>query len=405
MGFTHPNLSNQIPDKIDVEKHASLVQAGLVKTPSFYGDNSLTAMHSLFKSAVDVGLKNSIYRHNKDTLVEERDNNSGYMLTKKEFAVLEKVARYISRASSIPYDTMVDFLTILCFIDNIVDMRKIAEATQISELDDPNIIRNPLLILNINELVKLAFVANAVDGLINMFRKYYQTSNNIQNRSNDEDSKSILNSISSLLSGFSGSIQSITTRIETNDMGNFLSELITGNRVPTNVIAKNPNLQAPSYAGKAYFGEQPTSIANVDVDQLFAKSIAVFPKPSSGNGATSFTMQNFKSFSSAMPLENFVSKIITGNVEIKTQRKRDHISKYLEKISHFTGASRTETVEVNRADNAIPIQMALSTTFSGFDKMVFSTKTFSEGWINSQQAASYCYLQDPGFMEIARTIL
>ena len=194
-------------------------------------------------------------------------------------------------------------------------------------------------------------------------------------------------------------------RLETGDMGNFLSELIEGKRIPTNVIAKNPMMNAPSYTGKAFFGEAPNAMSNVDIDQLFAKKIAVFGQPSNGVGTSSFSMQNFGSFASSMPLNQFVSKVITGTSDLGSTRKENMINSIVMGINTFTGSKSTDMVEITRADNAIPIMMALATKLSGYDKSVFSGSTFQEGWGLAQSVGNALQQQDPGFLEVARKFL
>jgi len=387
----------------DVETQAGDVQRGLYKKPSFYGDNSLSQFHSLFKAGIGVAQKFSNARNNRKT-VEKREKGDPYSLTIDEFELLGRRASSISLFTSIPYETCEDFLIILCFIDNIGDLRIIANATQISELDDERLIRNPKVILNLPNLEKINFLAQALDGIVNMFRHFAPTASIIENDSDDESNSSILDTLSSLISGFGG-LGQIGERIENNMMGSFLSELITGERVPSNILSKNPNLQSPSYAGKAFFGESINALSNIDIDQLFAKPIAVFPKPSSGSGSTSFGMQNFGSFGKSMPLTNFVSKIMTGSPNINSPRKANIVNNIVEKVTTFTGAKSSDNVEIFRADNALPIQMALATGFSGLDKLVFPTKTFSEGWTNSQSVSAVAYNLNPGFMEAARRFL
>ena len=188
-------------------------------------------------------------------------------------------------------------------------------------------------------------------------------------------------------------------------MGNFLSELMTGKRVPTNVIAKNPMLQSPSYTGKAFFGEGANSLSNVDVDQLFNKAIAVFPKMSGGSGTSSFKMQNFGSFSKAMSLTNFVSQFMTGSSNISSTRKLNQVMGVVNKINDMTGSRADEMVEIFRADNALPIMTAISTHLSGFEKSIISASSFQNGWIGAQGVGNMLLQQDPGFMEVARKLL
>lgn len=390
---------------IDVEADAELVQRGLARKPTFSGDISSTSQHQSFSTGVAAAALYSGLTMMKNQLVDDRDEKTGYKLTKKEYTLLQKRAQSISRYGKIPYDTAEDFLLILCFVDNMIDMNKIAEAVEIEQLSDPAYLRRPMQILNISGLEKVSFAASAVDGLVNMFRKYIYTAGVINNSSSSgDDISSILSTISSLVGGLGGGSAG-QTRVETGEIGNFLSELITGNRIPATVIAKNPMLQSPSYAGKAFFGEFANSMSNIDIDQLFNKKIAMFPKPSSGAGTSSFSMQNFGSFSQAMPLQNFVAKIITGSADISSQRKNKQISSVVSQINIMTGAKAEDIIEVNRADTAIPIMVAVSANLSGFSKSIFSADTFKQGWLLSQSVGNYLQNIDPGFMEAAKKLL
>ena len=387
---------------IDVEADAAEVQRGTYSKPTFYADVSKSSAHQIFMAGVNAALSFSGQRSRKEELIFERTETSGYRLTYDEFSLLQKRALSISTFAKIPYDTVEDFLVILCFVNNLEDMIKIADCVQIPELADPTIMLQPMQILNLPGLEKISFAAQALDGLVNMYRKYIQTAQNTVNKSSSgDDIGSVFNALSSIMGGMGG----LGERLETGDMGNFLSELITGKRVPTNIIAKNPMMQAPSYVGKSFFGESPNAMANVDIDQLFNKMIAVFPQPSNGSGTSSFSMQNFGSFSRSMPLTNFVSKILTGSSTIGSTRKLNLINSVVDQINSFTGSTSNETVDITRADNAIPIMQAVSTSLSGMDKSVFSGSTFQSGWTLAQSVGNQLAVNNPNFMEAARKFL
>lgn len=404
MASTLPTFTQQPPENYDVDADAALVQRSLYKKPGFYGNQSSSSSHQIFMLGVNTALSYAGQSARKNELVDQRTPDSPYRLTKDEYTLLQKRAASINTYTKVPYDTCEDFLIILCFVDNIQDMTKIADAVQIDQLADETILRKPMVILNIPKLEKISFAAQALDGLVNLYRRYINSAMNTVNKSSDSnDGQSILNAISSIVGGFGGAGPG--PRFETGDLGNFLSELITGNRIPTNVIAKNPMMQSPSYAGKAFFGEHPNALSNVDIDQMFNKMIAVFPQTSNGAGTSSFAMQNFSSFQQAMPLTNFVSKILTGSSTISSQRKQNQINAVVEKIATFSGSKSTDIVEINRADNAIPLMMATSTALSGYDKSVFSDSTFKDGWAVAQSVAQTMYSADPQFIEAARRFL
>ena len=196
MASTLPTFTPNPPEVYDTEADAALVQNGVYKKPSFFGDNSLSSGFSSFLGGVNTALSYAGNIARKFETVDERDDKTGYRLTKSEYALLQKRASSISSYSKIPYDTCEDFLIILCFIDKINDMRKIADAVQIPELDDETIMLKPEMILNIPRLEKICFAASALDALINMFRKYINTAQMIDN--NDKSGESISSIISSI---------------------------------------------------------------------------------------------------------------------------------------------------------------------------------------------------------------
>jgi len=407
MAHSLPTFTSEPPQTYDVETDAVLVQKGIARTPSFFADSSFSSAAKAFDLGVRTAATYAGHTSRKDEIVQTRTETSGFRLTQEEYALLQKRAGSIHGYSKVPYDTCEDFLIILCFVDKIKDMEKIADGVQIAELADESILRNPMAILNLPRLENIAFAAQALDGLVNLFRKYITTAQNTENKSQSgDDLGSIISSISSLVSGMGGMMSgSGGPRLETADMGNFLSELITGNRIPMNVIAKNPMKQSPSYVGKAFFGEYNNPLSNVDIDELFNKVIAVFPKPSAGSGTSAFSMQNFSSFSGSMSVTGFVSKVMTGSANITSDRKLNQVMSVVNKVTSLTGAKSTDIIEITRADNAIPMMMAMSTAFSGFDKSVFSGSTFQDGWMAAQSVAQQLSTTNPSFIEAARRFL
>lgn len=389
---------------------ASEVQRGYYTKPSFYSDVSQTQGFANFATgiATAANFAGSLLSLKSNFAPSEDERGSTFRLTEVEYYELQKKAESISNFSGVPYDVCEDFLLILCYVDNYSDMVKIADAVQIPELANSKILRKPLTILAIQRLEKVAFAASALEGLVNLYRKYITTANSMENKSNDEDISSILDTIGSLAGGLGSMGGSV--KLQNGDsedaIGNFLSELVTGNRIPMNVIAKNPILQSPSYAGKAFFGESPNPLCNVDIDQLFAKKIGAFPKPSNGAGTSSFSFQNMGSFNGSMPLTSVVSKILTGSSAFTTgTKKARQIMSVVSSINSITGASANESVEMRRADNAIPIISALSTTYSGFGKSVFSQATFQNAWTMSNAVSNHLLNNDPTFVETLRRFL
>ena len=207
-------------ERVDVEADAADIQRGVYKKPSFFGDISISQVHQIFTAGVNAAVSYSGQISRKNELITTREVGNEYRLTVEEYDLLKKRAQSISNYAKIPYDTCEDFLIILCFVDQITDMIKIADAVQIEELANPAILRQPMQILNIRGLEKISFAAQAVDGLVNLYRKYLSSSQNVTNKSSGDDASSILNALSSIVGGLGGSPG---PRLETSELGNYLS--------------------------------------------------------------------------------------------------------------------------------------------------------------------------------------
>src|SRR5690606_3342070 len=169
MASTLPTFTLNIPEIIDAAADAAQAQMGLAKKASFFGDQTITQAHQNFMAGVNTALSYAGQAAMKLETVAQRTESTGYKLTTSEYSLLKKRAQSIANFSKIPTDTCEDFLTLLCFVNNKTDLKKIADAVQIPELDDENIIKNPMQILNIPRLEKISFAASALDGLVNMF--------------------------------------------------------------------------------------------------------------------------------------------------------------------------------------------------------------------------------------------
>lgn len=400
-------MSDTPADTVDVDEGAVDIQRSEIKRPEFFGNHQGSSSDSIFGSAAAIGsLFGGVISILKSELVESRNpTDSLFRLTIAEYAEVEKRAQSIASYGNIPLDVVTDFLLILCYINDLSDMEIIADGVQIAELSNPAIFRKPFLIVSITGLEKIAYLASAVEGLVSMFRRYLPTSQNTDN-SKGEDISNILDRLSSVVGGF-GSFGGATARLQlptsTDAIGNFMSELVTGNRIPMTVIAKNPMLQSPSYVGKAFFGESPTALSNIDIKQLFNKKIGCFPKPSNGSGTTSFGIQNMKSFSSSMSVAGLANKILFGgSMPSEGTKKLRQLSAIVDQINTFTGSTADEILDIRRADTAIPMMSALSAVASGTDKSVFSTDTFSAGWKLSNSLSNHLQNANPRLMETVK---
>lgn len=389
-----------------IDDAASEIQRGYIVKPTGFGDQTHSSSHQAFSAAANFASGfSTIINFLRNSVVDNRDpQDNQFKLTTAEYRELQKVALNISNYGNITYDVVEDFLLILCYIDNIEDLTIIANGVEIDQLADASLIHNPFAILAISDLYKIAYLASAVDGLVNLFRKYLPIAGNTSSHLTD-DINQLLSSLSSVLSGFSGAAAS--ARLQNNSaedaLGHFLSELITGNRIPTNVIAKNPNLQDPSYTGKAFFGESPTALTNVDIDQDFAKKIAVFPRPSNGAATTSFGLQNIGSMANLTSIPSLVSKIMFGNTNVTAGSKKSRqLDQYVSQVISMTGGSPTETIDIRRADTAIPLMISLSAVCSGTDKSIFSSDVFRQGWLLANSVSNSLQQTNSKYLEVIK---
>jgi len=382
------------------------VQRGYFKKPEFYGDMSTTSNgFGDFKSAVSTA---ATYAGAISSLISSlpksrTSDDEVWRLTESEYKEILKMSNSIATYGNVPIDTITDFLIILCSIDALVDMKKISDVLEIPELNNQTILREPFEILAVPGLYKIAFMAQALDALIKLFSRFLNTQQNVSS-SGADDIASLFSNISSILGGLSGGTQARLGNISAdNALGHFMSELIDGKRIPMAVIAKNPMKQIPSYIGQTLFGESPTSLSLVDINELFNKKIAVFAKPSSGAGTSSFGMQNFSSLGSAMNLESFVNKMNFGGSSITSGSKKESmINTIVDELKSATGATATETFKLNSADVAIPLQIALSACNCGTSKTPFATKSFQDGWQLASHVSNFMQKNNTQFLNVVR---
>lgn len=376
-----------------IENALSAIQRGYIKKPQFFGDMSYNPSQKAFKeasfaSAAYAGATSVL----RSDLVSSRGEGDVFRLTFAEMQELQRRAESISSYGDIPYDIAEDFLLILCYINVLDDMITIADALQIPELADVTILRQPMIILGIPGLEKVAYLASAVEGLVNMFRKYLNSPSYTSGGSGDSMAD-ILSNIGAITSGVGigfGVMEMLQSGTPEKAIGNFMSELLTGKRIPMSVIAKNPNMQAPSWAGKTFFGESPNALSVIDITEIFAKKIGAFPKPTNGSGATSFSLQNMGSLSANMTIGGLISKMNFGNMSFSLgTTKGNFIVGIADQIQSLTGAKISDVIDIRRADTAIPLMSALSTISAGFGSSPFPLDTFQQGWIMANAVTSY----------------
>lgn len=188
-------------------------------------------------------------------------------------------------------------------------------------------------------------------------------------------------------------------------IGNFMSELVTGKRIPTQKIANNPSLRPPSYAGKAFFGETPVSLPAVD--QLFCRKVGSFGEPTGGSGTDSFGMQNFASFGGVMDVASVVTKMITGSSKVPDTNTYygQSVNTMISNVANILNVKSGSSIEMRRSDNAIPMMIGLSAAIAGQSFSPFGSGTMSDGWKIASSAANDIQNINPGFLETCFTSL
>ena len=188
-------------------------------------------------------------------------------------------------------------------------------------------------------------------------------------------------------------------------IGNFMSELITGKRIPTQKIANNPSLRPPSYQGKAFFGETPVSLPAVD--QLFCRKVGSFGEPTGGSGTDSFGMQNFASFGGVMDVASVVTKMITGSSKAPDTNSYygQSVNTMISNVANILNVKSGSSIEMRRSDNAIPMMIGLSAAIAGQVFSPFGSGTMSDGWKLASSTANDIQNFNPGFLETCITSL
>lgn len=188
-------------------------------------------------------------------------------------------------------------------------------------------------------------------------------------------------------------------------LGGFMSEVITGNRISTSKLANNPMLTAPSYAGKAFFGESPVSLPAVD--QVFCRKVGAFGTMSGGGGVVSFGMQNFASFGGALSIASVVSRMMTGSTTppSPTTFFGQQIASMTSNLCNNLNVPTTSDIEMRRSDNAIPFMLGMSAVMVGENFSPFGSRPFTSGWRLASSTANDVQKYNPRFLETCRTSL
>ena len=219
------------------------------------------------------------------------------------------------------------------------------------------------------------------------------------------DSTPLGGALSSL--GSLGSIAAamLVSKVGGNSIGGFMSEIVLGQRLSTSKRANNPMLVAPSYAGKAFFGEAPVSLPATD--QIFCRRVGAFGHVNGGAGVMSFGMQNFNSFGGALSIASVVSRLTTGSFDVPSTDTYygQSVGTTIGNVCNILNVPTTSSIELRRSDNAIPFMLGMSAAIVEESFSPFGSTPFSEGWKVAASAGNDMQKYNPAYMRVCQTVL
>lgn len=379
-----------------------LIQYGEIQQPGFYGNQELKNSNVAFNNAVNVASAFSgIAQYLKNTTAPKNyvRAKSNYILTTTEKAKIQNKSLELSLIGIVPYDHLELFFYILAAMDNINDLTYISQVVGIDELGDKRYLRNILGVLGINEIYKVGYLANAVAAIDRQYAPQYQNA-----RNHNDPKKSNFNDVIKAISALS-SLAEVISRPGGYAIGGYMSELITGTRVPISKQANNPMLSGPSYAGKAFFGETPVTLPAVD--QMFCRRVASFGTVNGGAGTSSFGMQNFSSFGGSQSMTSMVAKIVlnSGVVPPETSAMGKEILAITNNVCNILNVNKNTNIEMRRSDNSIPFMIGMSAALSNDTHTPFETQVFSDGWKLASSTSNDVQKSNPQYLEVCKTSL
>jgi hypothetical protein len=257
----------------------------------------------------------------------------------------------------------------------------------------------------IDDISKLAESTNLFKDVSSILEKsiFGKSSNEVQNLMQEMQQK--LTEAQSSLPTEADKKEIIDSRIHVPGkiLGKFLSALALGQAIPSQLQANNPLLALPSYAGKAFFGEALNAMPAMD--QLFAKKIAMFTNSEGGAGKSAFDFLNLP-IGDGASLQNLVPKLLNiPNEVLGKSGVQSVISQVTNDVGNILGADINTLVQLNKADNAIPIMIAFASRLSGDTSSPFPTDVFSKGWKAANLARGVIEKVNPGlFNDIYDTV-
>lgn len=365
------------------------IQRGIFEQPTFYGNHAMTQAFANFRQGA--------------TSASKYGGRARPKLSSSVETLMATVASRMVSRGNVKLDVAEKFLRILANVDSATDFNTIIKAIGLSDKIGVSMMGDIEAILKVPEIENAAFLANALSALVDLFEKYIRAASKATN--SEFDVGSMIESMLSMFSlGSSGSAKALmdSGSIETK-LGNFLSEVVLGQRIPMPVIAQNPMKEAPSYVGKVFMGELPGTLSFVDIKELFPKKIAAFPSPANGAGVSSFKFQNFSSFSGAQSLSSVINNLNFGSPTVPAGSYLEELSNtQFDKVKNLLGASDDEKIELTRADHAIPFMIAASSLNTNTDTSPFPTQAFQEGWNIASSLTGYLAQEQNDFLKKIR---
>jgi len=190
-----------------------------------------------------------------------------------------------------------------------------------------------------------------------------------------------------------------------NAVGSFMSEVLTGQRIASSMLANNPMLTPPSMAGKSFFGEAPISLPAVD--QVFCRKIGAFGTPTGGTGVVSFGMQNFASMGGALSIASVVSNLVTGSSAIPSPATfyGQQVATMTSNLCSNMNVPVTSLIEMRRSDNAIPLMLGMSAVMVEENFSPFGSGPMTQGWALASSTANDIQKYNPQYLNACRTSL
>lgn len=356
---------------------------GFIQQKEFFGCKANDSSQSLFNTAVNTAASYANMAQSATTLTQQQAGirtDINFYFTEQEKSLIENKAREIATLNLAPYDLLVRFLYILCYINKLEDMKYISDTIEIPELYDQAYLRDVGKIVALKNLYKIAFLSCALSAIIDRFNSQMVQAQSLVNNSNSNDILKALTAAAALggLAGAAAAAWLDESNSTEDRVGAFLSYVLFGKRMPTTKIAKNPNLQKPSYIGKAFMCESATPMAAVD--QIIPKLVAVFPKESAGAGVPAFNMMNLGSLKKGVTLLQAVSLSQLGTLTPPSSGSTlTALNQMVTNVGGVLGIASsslaTTKLDIFRPDTMIPFMSAMNTILSNLSQSTETKKT------------------------------